>query len=260
MSKSIKESAIIDAFERVFKRLSESFDGSSKFSKGDFLLLKIAPAYASSKPKYETNGYGVLKKYVVVHVDRFGSPWIKEIDKNGNPIGVIKSVIFEECHEIINHFMNRGSFDYLYNAPALDCDYLTYEIDPEYMDSMLLGPSYYDPTSKHKQCSKLWKEISKHNKKHKMDTSSLTKIVDIFNKTVVGDQYWTSAKKYFTVVSKTVQSTRRSHTVVKGPYVPILNIAYANGKTRQLFPDDLLCKALYNAKPRTYKEVLDPIV
>jgi len=252
MSKSClsqEDTETINSMSDTLSHVVTVLERIKMFSKGDFLIKALyEPGTKTTKPKphYEVNSYGAKRKYQVVEIDSNGVPWIKEIGANGKPKGRIMCTLLEELGDLV--IDDRSMHDKV----------AQFQIDPEFVDSMILGPSAYDPTDIQNNLSRTWKEITEHNKKHIKRFRNLSKAVDFFKSIKAGDQFWTSSKKYFTVIDIKTVSSRGTTSLIKGPYVTKLIIRTVDGKNKTMYPDDVVGKVIYTAAPRSYKKEINP--
>jgi hypothetical protein len=246
ISLSQEDLAVIQGSSDQLHHIMNAVERMKTFSNGDFLIKTIHRVHSGSaskrtKPVFATNSYGVKRKYQVVDVDKNGAVWIKEISSTGKPKGPILCPLLEELYGI------------------LETDEVEkFEIDPEFVDSMILGPSAYNPTEIQNSMSKTWKEITEHNKKHIKRFKTISEAVSFFKTIKSGDQFWTSSKKYFTVIDAKTISSRGTTSMVKGPYVIKLLVKFVDGTNKQMYPDDIVGKVLYTSAPRSYKKEINP--
>lgn len=243
---SQEDLAVIDAMSEQLFHLTDVMTRIKTFSQGDFLVKTIHRTHSSqvakrNKPVFATNSYGLKRKYQVVDIDKNGVPWVKEVGSTGKSKGPILCPLIEELEGI------------------LDKGYLEkFEIDPEFVDSMILGPSAYSPMEAQDHLSKTWKEITEHNKKHIKRFKTLNQAVAFFKAIKPGDQFWTSSKKYFTVVDVKTVSSRGTTSLVKGPHITKIIVKMVDGTNKQMYPDDIVGKVLYTSAPRSYKKEINP--
>jgi hypothetical protein len=243
----------IDEYKEKLLHINDMFSRLKTFSKGDYLIQCVqhvgdshAGASSTKKPVFVLNSYGLKKKFKVVEIDSTGAPWIKELGSSGQPTGPIRCALIEEIL-------------------FLDSDRISdmrivrrFEIDPEYVDSLILGPDAYDPCGAQKTMSQTWKEITEHNKKHIKRFKTMAQAVGFFKIIKPGDQFWTSSKKYFTVIDVKTVSSRGTTSLVKGPYVTKLLVRYVDGSNKTMYPDNIVGKVLYTAAPRSYRREMNP--
>ncbi len=232
---SIKDS------ERGMKSFLEAFESSKQFKTGDFLVARKREWDNNGNEKWprETNSYGAPIKYQVVHTTELGLAFLKKLNSQGNLeddlIPAVRDWYFEDDHR--------------------------WELDPEFADSLILQAEY-DPAEVHKNRKVAWKEVTDYNKANKICTGEIAPIVDFFKTLKVGDTIWTSNVSHFTI-----QDSRQMPRVdakkldtglsnrVKGPHVTVLTVVDKKSAIKDITADYFFEKALYKARPRSYKEL-----
>lgn len=241
---SASDQAVLSEFESKHGPVLSAVEKAKKFNLGDYLILRVKDFAGNFKIK--SNSYGAPVKFVVVHINRHGIPFIKKVSKQGNPVGKMYSCI--------------GSLegdDYCY--PWQDFEFI---LDPDFADSILLQDSY-DPSTQHKARQEIWKAVTEHNKKHKIQTRSIAKIVNFLQTVNVGDTLWSSTRTYFVVQDKKLvprgevyKSVKNAQTHrIKGPFILVLTIVDKKGKVKNITADFFEHKALYSQRPRSYAEL-----
>jgi hypothetical protein len=248
---SKEELLILDMHCAHMKLLKDCMDRVKTFTEGDYLVAMKANV-ATGKDKAINDSYGVPLKYKIVHIDEHGIPWIKRINSLGYPKGSIINLVVAEMREYIAHVDDIGG---IFSNPATQTKFV---LDPDYVDSLILGPSAYDPVVRKKTASEVWKDIVKYNSSHKIRTTTLNHVVNFFKTIKAGDQFWTSHKRYFTVTNIKTKSSRGTASRVKGPHITQLDVVFSDGRARTLYPDDLIRKALYSAPPRSHRKEINP--
>lgn len=247
-----KQSLTFEDFKEI-KRTDEklrefraSFESLSQFKIGDYLIVF---GINENMRTTITNSYGAPRKFQVIYVSDESIPYIQEISLTGNVIG-----------EVIAPMDNFLSYNDHFGYIDTEHQYLEFQLDPDYADSILLGEKY-DPSVFHKTRQTLYKDITKHNKQCKVNTRTIKSICEAFLNVKVGDTLWSSVNGSYTVVDNKVytrddfENVKDLYTRVKGPFVPVLVVVDKNGLTKTITPDFFHNKALYTQRPRSYKEL-----
>lgn len=226
-------SAIVDSFERA-----------KQFKVNDFLILMIRDGIGGWAT--EKNSYGAPIKYKVVYTSESGIPFMQEVNAHGTLIG---NIICGLDHLDDGCYIDHGQ------VPR-------WQLDPDYADSLLLQQEY-DPSLLHNNRKQIWKEITEHNKKAKINTQGIPQIVDFLKTLKQGDTIWTSNVSHYMVqdikllskseTSKIIKENFRSR--VKGPFVLVATIVDKKGVVKDVAADFFYYKALYKERPRSYKEL-----
>ena len=248
MSKLTPEDrAIIDSLGRDVGKYLDTIKRAQQFKLDDFLVLRIG--LYGNKVSTQTNSYGAPIKYKVVHVDTHGIPFVKRVNKNGEPMGRVSSCIGMDDDEYFN-----------------ETAVFSFELDPDYADSILLQDNY-DPTSLHRSKKDIWKAVTEHNKACKILTHDLKDLVNFFNSVSIGDTLWTSnIGSYFVQDKKAIDPTnsikKARYAMTAGqvklllqPTVISLTVMDKHGNIKDITPDFFHYRALYKDRPRTYKEL-----
>lgn len=235
---------VIKSWTDQFARGLDALEKARQLKVGDYLVL-----YVGHDPKnltLQTNSYGAPTKYLVVHSTEHGIPFIKKVNKKGKPVGEL--------------FSCTGALDtdtYVHQGAAFE-----FRLDPDYADSIILQDPSYDPAVLHRVKQEAWKEVTKHNKKAKVDTSTLTKVIDFFKNINIGDTMWVSHHGFYLVQDKQTMSRqdfrnnlKDNYTNAKGPWVIVLTVIDKKNKVHKITADFFVNKALYKERPRTYKEL-----
>ncbi len=244
---SLNDQAQIKDWESHFGQALDSLEKAKQFSIGDYLILLEGSRLPGTSLMPQKNSYGAPIKYKVVFINRYGVPFVKAVNKKGNPCGELYSCVGD------NSVSDEERFEFT--------------LDPDFADALLLEDTY-DPAILHRTKQEIFKEVTKHNKKVKLKTREIGDVVNLFANAKVGDTLWTSTKGHYTIqdketVSKAdfhkkvspISSTYYNGTRVKGPFVVILTVVDKKGKTHRVSPDFFLDKALYSERPRSYKEL-----
>lgn len=235
---------IIKSWTEHFSRGLDALEKARQLKVGDYLVLYIG--HDHDNLTLQTNSYGAPTKYLVVHSTEHGIPFIKKVNKKGTPFGELFSCT--GALDTDTYVSPDGAFEF--------------RLDPDYADSIILQDPSYDPAVLHKVKQEIWKEVTKHNKKAKIDTSTLTKVVDFFKNVNIGDTVWTSHNGFYLVQDKQTMSRqdfknnlKDNWTNAKGPWITVLTVLDKKSKTHKITADFFVKKVLYKERPRTYKEL-----
>lgn len=219
--------------------LLEAIESVKKFKAGDYLIA-FTPASRWNGRKQITNSYGAPKKFIVVDVDKYGIPYMKELNKKGLPHG---------------HLISSLKVDRNYMVSINEYDF---EIDPDYTDSLIMmDEENYDASMTHRVKGDLFKAITKHNKSIKVKTSDAQTLINFLQNLKVGDVIWKSIKTNLTVIELqpiplTHRGTRLAEHTVFG------KVKDSKGKEHELDSMFFRWGAFYTAQPRSYNELKDP--
>lgn len=181
---------------------------------------------------------GFPMKYKVVYISPQGIPYLRKLTSTGNPTG--DSFLPPEAIELISlrSLARNGGFS------TIDEVCQRFIPDPEQLDAILLQEEF-DPMAQHRDKSKLYNEINKHNKKAAIRTDSygFNQIGKFFKSAKPGDMFWTAPEKQYVVQSviKTgrdgeITATDMNHATVT------FNFSY------------FMYKRLYKEKPRSFSQ------
>jgi len=239
-----EDKQIIEDWNEQFGRGLEALEKAKQLNVGDYLVLYVGPD--NKNMKLQLNSYGAPVKYKVVHSTAHGIPFIKKVNKKGNPIGQLYS-----CTGGLD------SDDYRYSGHSFE-----FRLDPDFADAIILQDDY-DPAALHRSKQDIFKSVTAHNKAAKLDTHELKDVIEIFKNANIGDTYWTSHTGFYLIQDKKTMSAKdfnakakyNDQTRIKGPFVIVLTVRDKNGKVRDITPDFFWQKSLYKDRPRTYKEL-----
>jgi hypothetical protein len=223
------------------------------FKLGDYIIVvRISNDTQQRVPA--KNSYGAIIKYQVVFVDELGLPHVKLINNNGKPSGRIQALLTTYSR---------------FQWGAVGYDDYDFQLDPDYADSIILqSESEYDPMERHNALKSARQEITDHNKRIKLPTSTIQEVVETFSKLEVGITYWTSPKRGFTVLENTHYVLNKKTTYVNGlkvSYAPnhtVINkikVRHSNGKIKTYEPADMKKKNIYAGIPKSYNDKSDSI-
>lgn len=226
--------------EEVVKETLNELKKVQEFKVDDYLIA-FRKEYYSNKVTQVKNSYDAPKKYQVVHVDSNGIPYIKELNKKGSPIGQLMCPV--DVHE--------GGGRIVRNTD------MRFEVDPDYTDSIIMmDEENYDSSQVHRMKSDTFKEITEHNKKHKVKCGDLKEVAEFFSTVTSGMVLYKSIKTHFTVLEINA-IPRDSANRLKGEPT-FMKIQDSKGKINNVSLKDFQYKALYTARPRSYNELKDP--
>ena len=234
----------VEDTEQLVDNFLKSLKENAKFNLGDY-LIGFQSSWGKEK-ELMINSYGAIRKFQVVYIDKHGHGYIKELNRNGRPSGTL-----QRATELL--------WDDGYDTPDI-----TYELDPHYTDAVIMADSEnYDAGLAIKEKAKQHKEITEHNKKHKVKTHSNKDFVDFVKSLKVGDVLHKSIKTHFTILSLNS--------------IPLRNRRYGKGKVEEYLDysvdfgtaQDSKGKffkinghtfdgTIYTQQPRSFKELKDP--
>lgn len=227
--------------ERAMTETINTLRNLSRFKDGDYLIaFHFASGYGDTKKRPVTNSYGVPKKFLVVHVDINGVPYMKELNKHGEATG-----------NIISPIRVDGGYSMVKQAEYV------FEVDPEYADSIILDDQEnFNATEILKAKSDNFKEIAEHNKKLKVNCIDMKILAAFFATVNVGDTLWRSNTSYY-VVSKIdpVPRDKIGRLIKENPFIEVTS---NKGASLTFSLDDFWRTALYSGQPRSYRELKDP--
>lgn len=236
-----EEKAFIKNNEDNITSLLQVIDTVKKFKLNDYLIAynesQWDPLLRERKLTVVINSYGAVKKFQVVHVDKHGIPYIKELNKKGKPSG-----------QLISSIKNQRSG---YYSPSL-----IFEVDPEYTDSIILDDeSNFNAAENLKAKADNFKAIAEHNKKVKIDCNNLKDVMAFLSNVKVGDILW---KSHATSMVVTEMNPFPKHPSGRlNTTVPFMK-ATKKGVEIEFTLDSFRGTALYSDRPRSYTELKDP--
>jgi len=248
----------VEAFNKEHKQRIVLLEQLKKFKVGDYLIAHEAyhnwdesADEATITFKVQVNDLGEPNKFQVVHITDYGVPFIKLVNINGKMPGCMWSAWdIDEC--------------------LFDGNKYYFELDPSYVDSILLGQPY-DPYAVYREKLKVQNEIRKYNKSIKINNKNLDILVNFFVSVNIGDIFWTSSTRYLQVEAKEYVKVRdinnykikiksksniyEKETEVKSTKVTVLTVKPSNGKSFKIVPDYFATRAIYTSRPRDSKEL-----
>lgn len=226
--------------EEVIASIVGAIQDAAKFKIGDFLIA-FNPANQWQKRKQVVNSYGAPKKFIVIHTCKFGIPYMKELNKKGNPVGILICPIkFDER----NRAVNASEYEF--------------EVDPDYTDAIIMDDeANYNATDVHKIKSETFKAITEHNKSLKINVSDNVVLLNFLKNLKIGDVVWNSIKTHFTILTidllpLTHRNTRLDDNVKFG------TAQDSKGKVFDLTAWKFKYSAIYTGQPRSYNELKNP--
>lgn len=232
-SLTIEEKHFIATIEHSIKNIISVLDDARRFKVGDFLIAyKPIQHPVLEQKKYYVNSYGAVRKYTVVAVDGLGLPYMKEINKKGNPCGQLISPIRYDSYS--NKFSSNPRY--------------TFDIDPGFEDAILLGEDdTYKVNELHEEKSNIFKEVAAHNKKHIINTTDVSALVKFFKTLKVGDNVWRNRNSSLMVID--CSNLRNGQSLIK--------FQSSRGAVVDIAIEDFQYTRLYSERPRSFKEVHD---
>jgi hypothetical protein len=243
MKLTAEEKEYIKRNENMVGDIMTVINAVKQFKEGDFLIaFHSATGFGDTRKRPVTNSYGAVKKFQVVAVDKHGIPYMKELSKKGKPVGQLISSIKNDS--------NRG-MGYNYSQTYI------FEVDPDYTDSIILDDqANYDAANNIKIKSDTFKDITEHNKKHKVKSHDAKDLIQFLSTVKVGDLLWRSNISSWTVLEVALVPRDRGNRIQD--YTPFMKVQTNKGKITSLCFYEIRGKALYTDRPRTYRELKDP--
>lgn len=225
--------------DKTIERLSNIADELKDYKLGDVYILE---EWARDNPKtvwVEKTHMGFPVKYKVVYISPQGIPHFRKLTSSGNPTG---EAFLPPQAAILQHLMRMGQA----NVMGMIDDVTTQRFvpDPEQLDSILLQTEF-DPMELHREKSKLFNEINKHNKSVAIPTGYYAgnSIATFFKSLKAGDKFWTAPDKQYVIQSVLKQGREYEVTATD-----------MNQATVTFCFEDFRHKRLYRDKPRSFKQ------
>jgi hypothetical protein len=238
---SFDELKHIEQREEIITDVLNAIKSVSKFQVGDFLIAFRQESPHNSRRRQILNSYGAPKKYTVLFTDKHGVPYIRELNKNGIPVGQLISPIMLDDAGII-----------------VEVENCQFEIDPDYADAIIMADEEgYDAANIHRAKSEAFKAITQYNKSVKVNTRDFASLKLFLQNLKVGDVVWKSVKTHFTILTiSTIPFTHKG-----GRFDESVNFGTAQDSKGKIF--DLNIKvfkwsAIYTGQPRSYNELKNP--
>lgn len=233
-SVQLQESKRLDKVIRFFRTIQ---DKMKSYKLNDVYILEVWDNYVSNTVEVELTHTGFPVKYKVVYISPEGIPHLRKLTGAGNPTG---EVFFPPEAIILIELIKSGILDTpdFINKPINQ----RFTPDPEQLDAILLQTEF-DPMAQHRNKSKLFNDINRHNKKVQIPTDylSFNKIADFFKSRQPGDKFWTSPDKQYVFQSLVRQSKEWQITATD-----------VNQTTVTFNFSSFRNKRLYRDKPRSY--------
>lgn len=218
--------------DKSLRKLANIKDELKNYKLGDIFVLEEWFGDPNNAVVQETH-MGFPSKFQVVHISTEGIPYLRKMTSSGNPTG--EAFIPPEA-VAINALRRFGM--------NLDNVCQRFVADPEQLDAILLQQEF-DPMANHRDKSKLFNEINKHNKNATIPTgpSCYNKVADFFKASKPGDKFWTSPDKQYVIQS-----------VVKQGKQWLITTTDQNQATVEFNISSFLFKRLYKEQPRSFSK------
>lgn len=240
ISVSYHELSYIKERENQIASVVGAIENAAKFKVGDYLVAYNPAVKGIRSREVITNSYGAPKKFIVVHTDKFGIPYIKELNKNGQSIGNLLSPVKLDRNNYMSSFSD-----------------MEFEVDPDYADAIIFEDEEgFDATATQKQKSDMFKAITAHNKSLKVDWRDVPALIAFLKSLKPGDVVWRSIKSNFTILTiKPIPTTHRDTRLSE--YDDFGTAQDNKGNIFDLNYGTFKWKAIYKGQPRSYKELKD---
>lgn len=239
MNLTSEEKEFIRSQEKMLDSVMSHVDAARKFKMDDFLIAFTPAGMYNGKRTQVVNSYGVPKKFKVVAVDKYEIPYIKELNRNGKPVGRLMCPMASRNTAMLRHQND-----------------LEFEVDPDYADAIILDDTNaYDASADHKNKSSMFKEITDHNKKIKVPMHEVDDVVKYMTNLKVGDIIWHSNRT--SIVITAINPLPKRSAGKPDTHLPFIDAINNKGKVLKLSVRTLQYKAVYTDRPRSYKELKD---
>jgi len=144
------------------------------FNIGDVLIKKFIPWNDGSKVEVErvSKSSNAPKKYMCIHIDNYGVPYVKHLKVDGT--------LAEGIHSVCD----------------MGLDSSWYEADPEFAEHILLGEDEkYDPLEKFRLDKEQRNKIKEANRRIREKTNTREEIKNLIDKISVGSYFWISDQR-----------------------------------------------------------------
>jgi hypothetical protein len=224
------------ALDQLLQRLTTISDEMKQYKLGDIYILE---EWCRDNPKsisVHKTYTGYPAKYKVVFISPEGIPYLRQLTSTGNPTGEICLPPEIPMLTVLKHL------DVIAANAISSYNQQRFVPDPEQLDAILLQQEF-DPMAQHRDKSKLFGEINKHNKSVQIPTDyfSFNKIASFFKSQKAGDKFWTSPDKQFVVQS-----------VVKAGREWVITATDMNQATVTFNFSSFRNKRLYKEQPRSF--------
>lgn len=179
--------------DKTLKKLANIKEQLKHYKLGDVYVLE--EWYKNTPDEvvvYETS-MGFPAKYKVVYISDQGIPYLRKLTGTGNPTG--DAMIPPEAVAVAAIKRSTNGTNLLGHQLCQ-----RFVPDPEQLDSILLQQDFV-PMAQHRDKSKLYNEINKHNKSIAISTYDFNKIANFFKSKNPGDTFWTTPDKQFVIQS-----------------------------------------------------------
>lgn len=256
---TVEDLNVIAKNEREIGLIVNRIDKLRTFKLGDYVIA-FQVSFDTKQKVPVCNTYGVPIKYQVVHVDKNGIPYVKHLNtKAKSSVSVSGNIIPMIGRDEDSRWGRHGYSDF------------DFELDPEFVDSIILEEEKFNALEKHMSVRNLRKEITDHNKKVKFDLSTIEGAVKALDTMEIGHTYWISIKSGFTVnhidIVALNYGDRSFRTRTGSTYnypknmkaVKRIHVTRSNGEKETIYPHQLMYTNLYFEMPRSYKELSEKI-
>ena len=232
-----------ESFSEFFKLLKEV----SHFKVGDYLIGSQKKEFWSDDTYYPIVDYKNNRvKYKVMHISETGLPYVKKINNRGKPEGIIIPMIS----------FNDNNSDMMW-TPYID---IKFEVDPDFIDSIILQENNFDPVAKQRMQSDLRKEILTYNKKHSLSFEDEDECLIYFKSLKSGSIVWKNNSTY--LIYDSMVTLPSLFYYVKGklkgqPLPPLIQLKFITKTGKILLYDisTICAMKLFSSQPRSLKEL-----
>lgn len=183
--------------DKIIKQLANIKETFSQYKLDDFYILEEFDKRDPKNVHVEKTHMGFPVKFKVVYISPEGVPHLRKLTVAGNPTG--EAVLPPEAAQL-NFLRRLGQVNS--NSMVDDVIVQRFVPDPEHMDAIILQ-NEFDPMELHREKSKLFNDINRHNKRVAVPTgyNAFNKIGDFFKSKQPGDKFWTAPGKQFVIQS-----------------------------------------------------------
>lgn len=234
-----EEEASISELLELIKRVSH-------FKVGDYVIgSQRVDRFNAEKFTPILDSYGNRTKFMIVYVNKLGMPYAKKLNNKGEVRGEVIPAI---------SFLNS---DCSIGMPYMD---ILFEVDPDYVDSIILQSAEFDPVARQRMLADRRKEILEYNKKHTLYFEDGNECLIFFKGVKPGTLFWKSNNCYMTFDSVVITPSTFVYNKgkLKGQKTPdIIHLIFLNKKGAKLYHKlDAICMIkLFTAQPRSLKEL-----
>lgn len=220
--------------DKTLESLTTIADKLKNYKIGEIYILEQWDPYNPKDIEVNKTSMGFPKKYMVCYVSPEGIPYLRQITGKGNPTG--DTIIPPEAQAV--NILKR--FHMATTAP----ENWRFTPDPDQMDSILLQTDF-DPMELHREKSKLYNQINKHNKNVSVPTgwSDFGHIASFFKSRQPGDKFWTAPDKQYVIQS--VAKVGREYVITCTDW---------NNATVTFNFSHFHCRRLYKEQPRSFSK------